>query len=656
MTNGPCRVATAMSTAETLHATRRSERAGVIRSHPEQDHDGVIVSSEDSDICEEENALLEEEEEKMMLMGDEEIDESEANDDVETENEERRMLTVALVTSVMETSGGRTRSDSGNSGNSAVIEDVSTTDDKEKAPTKQDMAPGSPKSSEGSEQSHRYGLRKRTRSQSFRGFGTTYATKENEAETTDSQKDDSQEHEKMGIASISSTCVKTEDETIAVNPAPSETFQSTLKVGNDQATKIESKIIKTEESCASAESVKPKCSLNSNEESKASNGAVTVFKAAALKEGQTTTVVVKEEQSSAARIKRARIFSIDLDPAGFDFDSRVIELGNYRSGQMNKDSTALLPPIANGMSATRVSTQVAMSSSSQQENPPSQNASININEVENDFAVFARGRGMSMDFFFMNEDEPLPPAPTLSDLQGCNIIGDLPLSDAMLRRPRGESIIYDPVSFSEGGILEEKANLRVRSQSIQLEGHDEFEMMNAPGFVYGPMSAAFPPGTDIPAVISVQNKRAISLPKVNRPDASSGVTNQGSKFDSSRQPSAMMNGIKPISSKFLGSNMHHNSMRHTHVNSPLLMHNTTIQSTLSGTNVNCSMELLNKGGRIGIYLPEARRARIAKFHSKRKMRIWRKRIKYDCRKKLADSRPRIKGRFVKRSDMDEEEF
>lgn len=645
-----------MSTAETLHSTRRSERSRAIRSHPDQDHDGVIVSSEDSDICEEENALLEEEEEKMMLMIDEEIDEeideSEA-DYVETENEERRMLTVALVTSVMETSGGRTRS------NSAVIEDGNMTDDKEKA--EQDMAPGSPKSSEGSEHGHRYGLRKRTRSQSFRGFGTTYAANENEAETTDSLKA-SEEHEKMGIASISSTCVKTEDKTIAVNTTPSETCQSTLKVGNDQATKIESKIIKTEESSASAVSVKPKVSLNSNEASKASNGAVTVFKADALKEGQTTTVVIKEEQSSAARFKRARIFSIDLDPAGFDFDSRVIELGMHRSGQTNKDSTALLPPIANGIPVTRVSSQAAMSSSSQQENPLSQNVSINMNEVENDFAVFARGRGMSMDFFFMNEDEPLPPAPTLSDLQGCNIIGDLPLSDAMLRRPRGESIIYDPVSFSEGGILEEKANLRVRSQSIQLEGHDEFEMMNAPGFVYGPMSNTFPPGTDIPAVISVQNKRTTSrpptvasLPKVNRPGASSGVSNETSKFDSSRQPSAMM---KPPPSKFLGSNVHHNSMRHpgTEVNSPLMMQNTTIHSALSGTNVNCSMELLNKGGRIGIYLPEARRARIAKFHSKRKMRIWRKRIKYDCRKKLADSRPRIKGRFVKRSDMDEEEF
>ena len=84
----------------------------------------------------------------------------------------------------------------------------------------------------------------------------------------------------------------------------------------------------------------------------------------------------------------------------------------------------------------------------------------------------------------------------------------------------------------------------------------------------------------------------------------------------------------------------------------------TLPSALNSSNSNVStpatfqMELLNKDGRIGIYLPEARRARIARFHAKRKMRIWRKRIKYDCRKKLADSRPRIKGRFVKRSDMD----
>jgi hypothetical protein len=38
---------------------------------------------------------------------------------------------------------------------------------------------------------------------------------------------------------------------------------------------------------------------------------------------------------------------------------------------------------------------------------------------------------------------------------------------------------------------------------------------------------------------------------------------------------------------------------------------------------------------------------ISRFHEKRKRRVWKKKIRYHCRKNLADSRVRVKGRFVK---------
>jgi hypothetical protein len=55
-------------------------------------------------------------------------------------------------------------------------------------------------------------------------------------------------------------------------------------------------------------------------------------------------------------------------------------------------------------------------------------------------------------------------------------------------------------------------------------------------------------------------------------------------------------------------------------------------------------------GYIGIYSPEDRKDRIKRFIDKRKLRMWTKKVKYDVRKNFADSRVRVKGRFVKKGD------
>mmetsp|Transcript_23174 Transcript_23174/g.33854 ORF Transcript_23174/g.33854 Transcript_23174/m.33854 type:complete len:439 (+) Transcript_23174:121-1437(+) len=60
-------------------------------------------------------------------------------------------------------------------------------------------------------------------------------------------------------------------------------------------------------------------------------------------------------------------------------------------------------------------------------------------------------------------------------------------------------------------------------------------------------------------------------------------------------------------------------------------------------------EVYNKNGRIGIYTPSERAAIIARFNDKRARRVWNKKIRYSCRKNLADRRLRVKGRFVKRN-------
>lgn len=62
------------------------------------------------------------------------------------------------------------------------------------------------------------------------------------------------------------------------------------------------------------------------------------------------------------------------------------------------------------------------------------------------------------------------------------------------------------------------------------------------------------------------------------------------------------------------------------------------------------LEVERPDGWIGAYSPESRKVRIRRYMEKRNHRVWTKTVKYDVRKNFADSRLRVKGRFVKKDD------
>ena len=55
-------------------------------------------------------------------------------------------------------------------------------------------------------------------------------------------------------------------------------------------------------------------------------------------------------------------------------------------------------------------------------------------------------------------------------------------------------------------------------------------------------------------------------------------------------------------------------------------------------------------GWVGAYSPTSRHLRVSRFLEKRAQRTWTKKVKYNVRKNFADSRLRVKGRFVKKED------
>ena len=63
-----------------------------------------------------------------------------------------------------------------------------------------------------------------------------------------------------------------------------------------------------------------------------------------------------------------------------------------------------------------------------------------------------------------------------------------------------------------------------------------------------------------------------------------------------------------------------------------------------------SRSKVDSGMLVGAYSPDARKQRVARFVEKRERRVWRKKVKYDVRKNFADSRLRVKGRFVRKED------
>ncbi|KAG6542191.1 hypothetical protein Mapa_016424 [Marchantia paleacea] len=93
------------------------------------------------------------------------------------------------------------------------------------------------------------------------------------------------------------------------------------------------------------------------------------------------------------------------------------------------------------------------------------------------------------------------------------------------------------------------------------------------------------------------------------------------------------------------------SMRRVHSTGDIQTLNGMAGGASSPSSLDRSYE--DGGFKIGRYTIEERKIRIHRYQQKRTQRNFNKKIKYACRKTLADSRPRVRGRFAKNDEVGE---
>ncbi|KAK7324973.1 hypothetical protein VNO77_28969 [Canavalia gladiata] len=156
----------------------------------------------------------------------------------------------------------------------------------------------------------------------------------------------------------------------------------------------------------------------------------------------------------------------------------------------------------------------------------------------------------------------------------------------------------------------------------------------------------------------------------NNNSCSSGYSSYGGSPISIPSPSSLMQLPRSVSSHSL----HHNNNAINNTFSPLFAHlldshhapvrrasstgdlhriNGMQHNHYSDSPLSSESSMIIEGmSRACRYSPEEKKARIERYRTKRNQRNFNKKIKYACRKTLADSRPRIRGRFARNDEMD----